>query len=48
MQRMTIKEWIEKVETDSPGMLVEDYRIYVVRDGETILFRRNLSDKLGA
>ena len=38
MQRMTIKEWAEKVETNATGMQAEHYRIYVIRDGETVFY----------
>jgi len=35
---MTIKEWAEKVETNATGMQAEHYRIYVIRDGETVFY----------
>lgn len=38
MQRLTIKEWAEKVEAGYTGVKAEDYRIYILRDTETVFY----------
>lgn len=38
MQRMTIQEWVKKVEADKPGEQAEDSRLYLIWDGETVFY----------
>jgi hypothetical protein len=38
MQRMTIYEWIKKVEAEKLGEQAEDYRLYLIHDGETVFY----------